>query len=387
MGVTNPLNSEIRSMEQAQPATIQAILEHALNRVKTNCSAYSLEFPTRGYPAYETAPNNHWVAGFWPGMLWLAYHATQDSELRAKAEALLSSFGERLRRRVDLSHDLGFLYTLSARAAWLLTGNRLARDLGLRAAQELGRRFNPRGNYIQAWGEIGEEPEAGRMIIDCMMNLPLLYWASEETSDNVYREMAHRHAVSTLRYLVRQDGSTYHTFFLDPQSGQPVGGKTCQGYADESLWTRGQAWAIYGFALTAQWLNDTDFLVAAQKIADRFLIESPVDSTPLWDLRLSADAPQCLDSSAGAIAACGLLRLAQLTGNDDYHREAKTLIRTLSSECLETEPNRQGLLKYGAQHVPEGIANDYLIYGDYFFLEALLMLTGQALDFWGPTEQ
>ena len=125
-------------MELAQPATIQAVLEHALNRVKTNCSTYSLEFPTRGYPAYETAPNNHWVAGFWPGMLWLAYHATQDSELRAKAEALLSSFDERLRRRVDLSHDLGFLYTLSARAAWLLTGNRLARDLGLRAAQELG---------------------------------------------------------------------------------------------------------------------------------------------------------------------------------------------------------------------------------------------------------
>ena len=373
-------------MELTQSITIQATLERALNQVKNNCCVYGLDFPTRGYPAYETAANDHWVAGFWPGMLWLVYHATQDSKLRANAEALLPSFAERLEKRIDMSHDLGFLYTLGTCPAWMLTGNRQGRDLGLWAAQELSKRFNPRGNYIQAWGEIGEEPEAGRMIIDCMMNLPLLYWAGEETKDNIYCEVAHHHAVSTLRYLVRQDGSTYHTFFLDPQSGQPVGGKTCQGYADESLWARGQAWAIYGFALTAQWLDNADFLVAAQKIADRFLIESPVDSTPLWDMRLSADAPRYLDSSAGAIAACGLLRLAQLTGNDNYHREAKTLIRTLSFECLETGPNRQGLLKYGAQHVPEGIANDYLIYGDYFFLEALLMLTGQAPDFWGPTE-
>jgi unsaturated chondroitin disaccharide hydrolase len=374
-------------MELVQPATIQAVLGHALNRVKTNCSAYGLQFPTRGYPAYETAPNNHWAAGFWPGMLWLAYHATQDSELRAKAEALLPSFAERLRRRVDLSHDLGFLYTLSARAAWLLTGNRLARDLGIWAAQELGKRFNPRGNYIQAWGKIGEKPDAGRVIIDCMMNLPLLYWASEETGDDTYRVIAHNHVVSTLPYLVRDDGSTYHTYFFDPETGQPLAGKTCQGYADESLWARGQAWAMYGLALTAQWLDNADFLATAQKTADRFLIESPVDRTPLWDLRLSADAPQYLDSSAGAIAACGLLRLAQLMGDDSYSQKSKTLVETLSVECLETEPNRQGLLRYGAQHVPEGIANEYLIYGDYFFLEALLMLDGQAPDFWGPAKQ
>jgi unsaturated chondroitin disaccharide hydrolase len=363
------------------------MLEHALNRVEGNCSAYGLEFPTRGYPAYETAPNDHWVAGFWPGMLWLAYHATQDSELRMQAEALLPSFAERLKKRVDLSHDLGFLYTLSARAAWLLTGNWQAHDLGLGAARELGQRFNPRGNYIQAWGEIGQEPEAGRMIIDCMMNLPLLYWAGDETGDGGYREVARRHATSTLHHLVRQDGSTYHTFFLNPQNGRPIGGKTCQGYADESLWARGQAWAIYGFALTAQWLDDADFLAAAQKTADRFLIESPVDRTPLWDLRLPAEAPQYRDSSAGAIAACGLLRLARITGSDDYRQKAETLVKTLSTECLETEPDRQGLLKYGAQHVPERIADDYLIYGDYFFLEALLTLTGQAPDFWGPAKQ
>lgn len=371
-------------MELTQSNTIQTALEHALNRVKNNCSTYGLQFPTRGYPAYKTAPNNHWVAGFWPGMLWLTYHATQESKLRTQAEALLPSFAARLENRVDMSHDLGFLYTLSTRAAWLLTEDQESRDLGLWAARELIERFNPHGNYIQAWGNIGEEPEAGRMIVDCMMNLPLLYWASRETGDTAYREIAHHHATSTLRYLVRPDGSTYHTFFLNPQTGQPIGGKTSQGYADESLWARGQAWAIYGFALTAQWLNSADFLEAAQKTADRFLTESPADKVPLWDLRLSTDAPHYSDSSAGAIAACGLLRLAKLTGNNYYYQQAETLIKTLSAECFETDSGRQGLLRYGAQHVPEGIADDYLIYGDYFFLEALLTLTGQAFDFWGP---
>jgi unsaturated chondroitin disaccharide hydrolase len=219
-----------------------------------------------------------------------------------------------------------------------------------------------------------------------MMNLPLLYWASAETGDPVYRKMAHHHATSTLRHLVREDGSTYHTFFFNPKTGQPIGGRTSQGYADESLWARGQAWAIYGFALTAQWLDSPDFLVAAQKAADRFLAESPAGRTPLWDLRLPPNAPQYLDSSAGAIAACGLLRLTQLTGNSHYRQQAETLLKTVSVECLETEPNRQGLLKYGAQHVPEGVADEYLIYGDYFFLEALLTLTGQVPDFWGPAK-
>jgi len=366
------------------PPTIQFALTTTLNRVRENCHDYGLDFPTQGYPIYETAPNNHWVAGFWPGMLWLAYAATQDADLREQAEVLLPSFIQRLDKCVDLSHDLGFLYTLSARSAWILTQNLVARDLGVRAAQELVKRFNPRGNFIQAWGEIGEEPDAGRMIVDGMMNLPLLYWASEETGEEAYREVAREHATTTLRYLVRSDGSTYHTFFLDPITGKPIGGKTAQGYADESLWTRGQAWAIYGFGLTAQWLEDAKFLAAAQKTADCFLRESPANKTPLWDLRIPENAPQYLDSSAGAIAACGLLRLAQLTGLEFYWQQAETLIKTLITECFETDDTRMGLLKHGAQHVTADLVDGYLIYGDYFYLEALLTIAGQAPDFWGP---
>jgi len=372
-------------MSPSQSLTIPDALTFILYRVKKNCHAYGLDFPTRGYPIYDIAPNNHWVAGFWPGMLWLAYAATHDADFRLQAEALLPSFIERLDNRVDLSHDLGFLYTLGALPAWILTHNRAARDLSKRAAQELVKRFNSHGNYIQAWGEIGERPEAGRMIVDCMMNLPLLYWASEETGDSIYREVAHQHATTTLQYLVRPDGSTFHTFFLDAKTGDPIRGKTAQGYADDSLWTRGQAWAIYGFALTAQWLDDAEFLAAAQNTADCFMRESPTDHTPLWDLRLPESAPKYIDSSAGAIAACGLLRLAQLTDQRTYRQQAEALVRTLIAECLETDDARTGLLKHGAQHVLESLVDDYLIYGDYFFLEALLTIVGQVPDFWGPT--
>lgn len=373
-------------MGSSKPNTIRSTLEWAIERVQSNCHAFGLAFPTRGYPEYTTAPNDHWVASFWPGILWLAYHVTGDADLRAQAEALLPSFAQRLERRVHISHDLGFLYTLSARAERMLTGNKEAREIALWAARELVQRFNPRGGYIQAWQEIGHPDEAGRMIVDCMMNLPLLYWASEQTGDDSYREVARNHALATRMHLVREDGSTYHTFFFDPDTGQPLAGKTHQGYADESLWSRGQAWAIYGFALTAQWLGDARFLAVTESTADQFLAESPPDSTPLWDLRLPPDAPQHLDSSAGAIAACGLLRLARLTSGEDYFQQAETLVKTLIAECVETDPNRQGLIRHGAQHVPADETPDgYLIFGDYFFLEALLTLTGQAPDFWGPS--
>jgi len=371
-------------MSPSQSLTISDALTITLYRVKKNCHAYGLDFPTRGYPVYETAPNDHWVAGFWPGMLWLAYAATQEMDLRQQAEALFPSFIERLDQRIDLSHDLGFLYTLGARAIWILSRNQVARDLAIRAAQELVKRFNPHGNFIQAWGEIGAEPEAGRMIVDCMMNLPLLYWASEETGESAFGEVAHQHATTSMRFLVRPDGSTYHTFFLNPETGEPIGGKTAQGYADDSLWTRGQAWAIYGFALSAEWLNDAKFLATAQKTADCFLRNSPTNNTPLWDLRLPGNAPRYLDSSAGAIAACGLLRLAQLTGKSVYRQQAEMLVGTLIAECFETNDARTGLLKHGAQHVAKGLVDEYLIYGDYFFLEALLTISDQALDFWGP---
>jgi rhamnogalacturonyl hydrolase YesR len=336
---------------------------------------------------YQLSENSHWLAGFWTGLLWLAYAATGDEDLRAHAESLLWTFRERLERRVHITHDLGFLFTLSARAKWQLTEDEEAHDLALRPARELVRRYRPAGQYIQAWGEVGDSEEGGRTIIDTMMNLPILFWASEQTGDARYREAALAHAETSRRTLLHPDGASYHTFFFDQASGEPVGPRTHQGYADDSLWARGQAWAIFGFAAAAEWSGEQRFLDASRQAARRFVAELPPDGVPTWDLRLPEDAPHYRDSSAGAIAASGMLRLATMVDGaerDEFHRSAISLLSSLVLNCFETRPDAQGLLRDGTYHAHKGWGvGACFICGDYYFLEALLTAQGNAPDFWG----
>ena len=326
--------------------TLQAALANSMERIRQQHRAFGDRFPTVGEGIrYQLTENDNWLTGFWPGLLWLATTATGDEDLREHAETLLPSFEERLEKRVHINHDLGFLFTLSACAQWQVTGEREARGLALRAARELVQRYHPAGRYIQAWGAVGDPEEGGRIIVDTMMNLPLLFWASAQTGDACYHEMAKEHAETSLRYLVRPDGATYHTFFLDQETGEPIGPRTHQGYADDSLWARGQAWAIYGFALAAEWCQEPRFLEAARGAARRFVSELPPDGVPWWDLRLPEDAPHYPDSSAGAIAAGGMLRLARFGDEGEegeFHGPAKKLLDSLVARCLETRPGRRG---------------------------------------------
>jgi unsaturated chondroitin disaccharide hydrolase len=187
--------------------------------------------------------------------------------------------------------------------------------------------------------------------------------------------------------LLRPDGSTYHTFFFEQDTGKPIGPRTHQGYADDSLWARGQAWAIFGFAAAAEWCREARFLEASRQAARRFMAELPSDGVPWWDLRLPEDAPHYRDSSAGAIAASGMLRLARLAGgeeSDEFCHSALALLDALVANCFEPQPEAQGLLRYGTCHAHKGWGVEtYLICGNYFFLEALLALEGKAPDFWG----
>ncbi|MGD9143937.1 MAG: glycoside hydrolase family 88 protein [Anaerolineae bacterium] len=372
------------------PSTDQrAALEDSLARIRRHHGAFGTQFPIVGEGIrYQLSENNHWLAGFWTGLLWLAYAATGDEDLKAHAGSLLSTFRERLEKRVHITHDLGFLYSLSARAQWEMSGDEGARQLALQAAGELVQRYRPAGRYIQAWGEVGDPEEGGRTIIDTMMNLPLLFWASGQTGDPVYQRAAQDHAETSRKYLVRPDGASYHTFFFDQASGQPLGPRTHQGYADDSLWARGQAWAIFGFAVAADWCQDEELLDASRRAARRFMAELPPDGVPTWDLRLPGDAPRYRDSSAGAIAASGLLRLARLVAGEEreqFHRSALTLLNALVANCFETEPEGQGLLRDGTYHAHKGWGvEEYFICGDYFFQEVLLALEGGAPDFWGP---
>lgn len=372
-----------------QIPVIDEALGQSVEKIRANIPRFGDQYPHNGDgQVYVLTDNNHWMTSFWTGQLWLAYHITSDPVFRREAERRLASFEHRLVNRIDESHDLGFLYTLSARAQWQLTGDSHARQLGIDAAERLITRFHPKGEYIQAWGPMNHPVEGGRMIVDCLMNLPLLFWATHETGDPNFADIAARHARTTLRYLVRPGDHTYHTFFFDQATGEPLGGKTAQGYSDDSLWSRGQAWAIYGFALAADWLKDAGMLDTARRLADRFWVELGDAPVPLWDFRVPADGPQKRDSSAGAIAACGMFKIAALVGDgalaQEFRRRAAAIVSRLTAACFETSPEAQGLLRDSTYNLNRNSAvEEYMPFGDYFYLESLVTMSDKPIDLWG----
>lgn len=381
------------SQSSSARAGYSAALTACCRRVATMRERFAGRFPSFARDGrYRLTDNVDWLPGFWPGMLWLTYAAEGDGEARACAESLLSGFADRLREDRDVdNHDLGFLYSLSARAQSQLGGDRdEARRVAIAAGHRLARRFREKGAYLQAWGPLGDPAEGGRAIIDTLMNLPLLWWTARETDERRLHEIAHRHLETTRAHLVRPDASTYHTFFFDQDNGGPRGPRTHQGHADDSLWARGQAWAIYGFTLAAEWCQEPDYRHLAGRLAERFLAELPDDGLPTWDLRLSADAPAHLDSSAAAIAAGGMLRLARLCGGEagaHYRSAAAGLFDALLERCFFADSSDEGLLRHGNYSTPHKRAvDDFVVFGDYFFLETLCAFAGEAPDFWGPLD-
>ncbi len=202
-------NYEVITIEEARDALV-----HAIAQVKHNIPEFYDSFPAANstnqiYPATE---NDDWTNGFWTGQLWLAYEQTKEGAFKEAALHQVPSFQERLIKRIVVDHhDMGFLYTPSCVAAYKLTGDKLARETALMAADNLMGRFQEKGEFFQAWGKLGE-PKEYRLIIDCLLNMPLLFWASEETKDSKYRETALRHIKTSMNYVVREDSSPYLLF-------------------------------------------------------------------------------------------------------------------------------------------------------------------------------
>jgi unsaturated chondroitin disaccharide hydrolase len=342
---------------------------------------------------YIRCGENDWVDSFWNGQLWLAWDETRDETFFAAARAQRPYFASRVARLDSHDHDLGFLFTLSTVADYTLTGDAEARQLSLRAAAALAGRFNRAGQFIQAWnarpGMSAEEAwrRRGKIIIDCMMNLALLFWAARISGRTELSAIAVAHADTNTRYIVRPDDSTYHTFDFDPETGTPLGGFTAQGYADESCWSRGHAWAIHGYAQTYRYTGEVRFRDVARRLADYALAHLPADGVPLWDYRLPADAPQHRDSSAAAIEAAGLFLLADTLGDDPaaegYRAAARRILDGLiAGYTTFAHPEAEGLLIHGVSHVARGRSDTMLPYGDYFFVEALLRANGRTEFFW-----
>ncbi|WP_282088461.1 glycoside hydrolase family 88 protein [Streptomyces tendae] len=331
-----------------------------------------------GYPVgtrferWTYSQNGDWVGGFWPGTLWMAYLHSEDETFRTLA--LASARGLAPRQYDTSTHDLGFLFSPSWVTAWRLTGETEWRDGALRAADSLLQRYNPRGRFIRAWGRLSSPDNAGRVIVDTMMNLDLLAFASRETGDEKYLSAATEHARTTQRYFPRGDGSTPHVYDFDPDSGAPVGPGTVQGYSPASCWSRGQAWGVYGFTTIYRRTGDPAFLSTARRLADFATAALTEDHVPVWDYRAPQEPYDVKDASAGAIMACGLLDLAAVTGRQGYRDTALRILTALARTCLTTDSERaQAVVARCTRNRPaEDGVEISLPYADYYLLEGIL---------------
>lgn len=367
-------------------------IEKTIITTTANINRFNGKFPmvSHGESKYGLSDNTSWTEGFWSGILWLSYEYNKDEAIREAAVQSVASLKERLELGKSLDHhDIGFLYSLSTKAQWIIEKDETARMLTLQAADVMMQRWRPETGIFQAWGSEGDPENGSRIIIDCLMNLPLLYWATEMTGDKKYAEAAYIHAEKSRRFLVRGDDSSYHTFYFDPATGDSVRGGTHQGFKDGSTWTRGQAWGIYGFALAYRYLKDPQFLDTSKRLARYFIAHLPEDHVAYWDFDVPQTEGTPRDSSASAIAACGLLELIELLPQDDPERKLflttvqQSMTSLINHYFTAGDPTEEGFLRHGSYSVRSGASpDDFVIWGDYFFLEALLRLDKQIPGYW-----
>ncbi|MFN7023554.1 MAG: glycoside hydrolase family 88 protein [Pseudorhizobium sp.] len=387
--------SATRSPSPITDAEVRAALDVAVAQVRRNLPAftYTAQNHSSVNGFYAPVANTQWTAGFWPGEIWLAFEHTGDKIFRYAAQIQVQSFLHRIENRIETDHhDMGFLYSPSCIAAWKLVGDADGRRAALLAAEQLMERFQPVGQFIQAWGRRGVAEEY-RYIIDCLLNLPLLYWASRETGDDRYRTTALIHARTTLAHSIRPDNSTYHTFFMDPETGAPVRGATKQGYRDDSFWARGQAWGIAGIALSYRYEPIADYRKAFDRLLEFYLTKLPVDMVPYWDLVFTDDDGEPRDTSAASIVACGLLDMADMVEEREaarYRDLARRMVKSLSEHYAVKDPAvSNGLVLHGtySKKSPyntcrgEGV-DECVSWGDYYFMEALTRLSRDWSSYW-----
>jgi unsaturated chondroitin disaccharide hydrolase len=337
----------------------------------------------------------NWTNGFFAGMGMLALRQTDDTDFLRLLEGLEPLFEAKLSDQhvADTMHDLGFLYSPFAVALYQHTGESRYRDLALRAARALAGRFIDKGAYFRAWGRMDERGTdyEGLAIIDCLMNMPLLHWASRETGDGSFARMASAHTDTTMRRFIRSDDSVFHCYRFDPASGAPERPDNYCGHAVESHWSRGNAWAMYGFALAYRHAGDEAHLDASLRVTRKFLGCLDDELVPLWDFRLSPGYPPLRDSSAGAVAVCAIQELESLGCADAAMIGLKDALLTklLSSVYFDSDPSVRGVLRMG--EVGDGhddgrtlyrAKNAYTSWGDYYLMEALCRELGGKITWW-----
>ncbi len=330
---------------------------------------------------------SNWMASFITGLAPMFYKSSKDDKYLKWANKYACDYHNKVfNYSMETMHDLGFLYSPYSVAMYKITGSTEHKTTALKAADVLLKRFNIKGQYLDAWERMDCERKTGRAIIDSMINIQLLFWAWKETGHIVYKDVAKAHADTTIKYFVRDDYSVCHSIEFDWNTGEFIREYNGCGYSDGSHWARGTTWMVYGLAMTAKYLNDASYYELAEKIADKYIECCGNKYIPVWDFKLPEDMPasECshkdnpewdvtdaanckynIDTSAAAIFANALLIMDEFKENKKYKDFAAKSVEVLCNEYLDTNEKTPGILKAQNGQML------YTTYGDYFFVEAL----------------
>ena len=350
-------------------------------RIITTYPDYTPMYTVQGRWNREGEHWTHWCEGFFPGILWLLYKQTGETQWRQWAEHYSRPLEP---RRFDRTvHDLGFLFFSTYLRWYRLTDDPKLRQVLIDAGRTLALR-RQKGGYLASF--IGPQS----LFIDIMMNVGIIFWAANASNDDALRQIALEHCRITQRYLVRPNGGTAHEGIFDPETGRFLRLGTHQGWSPDSTWSRGLAWALYGFTAAHRLSGEGEFLETARDCARYYLDHYPAGLVPDWDFDLPPEAPHLWDSSAAAIAASGLWDLAEAVGpgseQGHWRLAALATLKTLCSDVFlaRGRPEWEGILLHGVYHYHKGLGVDESVaWGDHFFVEALVKaLNGSSEAGW-----
>ncbi|HEX8017137.1 MAG TPA: glycoside hydrolase family 88 protein [Flavobacterium sp.] len=320
-----------------------------------------------------------WTSGFWPGVLWYLYEYTGDVKWKKEADKY-TRFLTPLSMRTATDHDLGFQMYCSFGNGYRLTHNKEYKDIFVRTSDTLARLYNPKVGTILSWPGMRTKMNwPHNTIIDNMINLEMLFEASKNGGRKILYNMAVKHAEVTMENQFRPDHSVYHVVVYDTLTGKKIKAVTHQGYADESMWARGQAWAIYGYTMVYRETKDPKFLDFAHKVTKVYLERLPKDLIPYWDFDVPNIKREPRDASAAALVASGLIELSTYTSDKKlaktYLSKAEGMLKELSTSRYKSNNKNSAFLLHSTGHYPNKSEIDYsIIYADYYYIEALLRL-------------
>ncbi|MBR3996165.1 MAG: glycoside hydrolase family 88 protein [Clostridia bacterium] len=388
---------------------INVSMDEIIGKIKNNALSFKGKLPACNMASdgkFSLNNGGGWTDGFYIGVINLAYILSGDKQFLDLAAEYDEFFKKRIRNTdevneangfLKLDHDVGFIFLPVNGFRYNLLKKEEDKEILIKAADVLVERFNEAGGFIRAWDtwkwdtdEKFIEEKKGKVIIDSMMNIPLLFQVAEITQDKKYYDIALRHAHTVASTIVRDDYSTFHSYNFDHKTGAPICGKTVQGYSDDSCWSRGQAWAVYGFALAYKYTKEEKFIEISKKTAEYFMDNLTAVDMPSWDFAAKDQTFAPWDSAASTICASGLLEIYELTGDKKYYDYAMRLLDAIERFCLTVDyDNCQPLILHGCIGTAYSKGNEQFIknlwigqaltYSDYFYLECKLKLSDNKI--------